>query len=360
VIATFLAILFATSLLDRVTQLAQQNDLAGAERIALEAVRHAPQSRDAQLALARVYLWEGRSREAEKLFAALVERNPKDNDARRGLDEIRAQSQPGYVIDAGFIDDDQPARSFFPSATVYGFSDPLTKWSLSATALRLNTDLGDGTSESIRGGLSAVFPRLGTTVAAGLGWTRFPDGDARLMPDATIARDKFSLSFDRRPVLRSAAVVDSHPYAGVTSLRWTPYGNTSFSASHFHYFDRNSGNSVDGYWLVPVRSFLLGASAAYRDTKESRFVNGTYDPYWTPIREREGRAIAAAVWKRINVHIDAGVAYDRITGTFHPWRAAASTSFPLAKGAVLNVSAERSRTAFYTANEIHASVAGRF
>lgn len=359
-IAILLVFLQTAQVLDRVTALAQKNDLAGAERVALEAVRRAPSSRDAKLALARVYLWEGRYREAEKLFSALVARNPKDNDARRGLEEIRAQSRPGYVVDAGLIDDDQPARSFFPSATVYGFIDPLTKWSLSGSALRLNSDLGDGDSESIRGGVSAVFPRMRTTVAAGLGWTRFPDGESRLMPDATIARDKFSLSFDRRALLRSAPAVHSHPYADVTTLRWTPNANASFSASHSRYFDRNSGNSADGYWLVQVGSFLLGASAAYRDTKESRFVNGLYDPYWTPIGEREGRAIAAATWKRINVHIDAGVAYDRITGTFHPWRTAASTSFPLANGATLNVSAERSRTAFYTANEIHASVAGRF
>jgi hypothetical protein len=89
-------------------------------------------------------------------------------------------------------------------------------------------------------------------------------------------------------------------------------------------------------------------------------VNGSYDPYWTPVGEREGRAIAATTWKHLTLHLDAGVAYDRLTGTFHPWRAAASTAFPLWNGAMLNVSAERSRTAFYTANEIHASVAGRF
>jgi len=360
VIAILVLFLQTAHVLDRVTELAQKNDLAGAERVALDAVRHAPTSRDAQLALARVYLWEGRYREAEKVFAALVARNPKDNDARRGLEEIRAQSRPGYVVDGGFIDDDQPAQSLMPSAMVYGFVDPLTKWSLSASAVRLNTSLGDGDSETIRGGLSTVFPRWKTSVAAGLGWTRFPDGTSHLMPDAIIVRDKFSLSFDRRALLRSAPAVHSHPFADVTTLRWTPTANGSFSASHFRYFDRNSGNSADGYWLVPVRSFVLGASAAYRDTKESRFVNGTYDPYWTPAGEREGRAIAAVSWKRVSLHLDAGVAYDRVSGTFHPWRASASTSFPLRNGATLNVSAERSRTAFYTANEIHASVAGRF
>ncbi|HEV8434580.1 MAG TPA: tetratricopeptide repeat protein [Thermoanaerobaculia bacterium] len=361
--AAFLAIALAmqvSTVLNRVTELAQKNDLAGAERVAVEAVRQAPSSRDAQLALARVYLWEGRYREAVKLFAALVARNPRDNDARRGLEQIRAQSRSGYVVDAGFIDDDQPEQSLMPAATVYGFFDPLTKWLLSASEAHLHTDLGDGDSESLHGDLSTFLPRQKIALEGGLGWTRFPDGTSRLMPEATIARDKFSLSFDRRALLRSAPAVHSHPFADVTTVRWTPSVNASFSASHFRYFDQNSGNSADGYWLVPMRSFLLGASAAYRDTKESRFVNGTYDPYWTPIGEREGRAIAAVTWKRVNLHVDAGVAYDRITGTFHPWRVTASTSFPLANGATLNVSAERSRTAFYTANEIHASVAGRF
>lgn len=359
-IAVILILLQTAHVLDRVTELAQKNDLAGAERVALEAVHRAPQSRDAQLALARVYQWEGRYREAEKLFAALVARNPKDNDARRGLEEIRVQSRPGYVVDGDFIDDDQPARSLMPSATVYGFFDPLTKWTLSAAALRMHTDLGDGDSESLRAGVSAVFPTLKTTVAGGLGWTRFPDGTSRVMPDAGISRGPLALSFDRRALLRSAPAVHSHPFADVTTLRWTPNANAAFSASHLRYFDRNSGNSVDGYWLVPFGSFLAGASAAYRDTKESRFVNGLYDPYWTPIGEREGRAVAAAIWKRITLHADAGVAYDRLTGTFHPWRVTASTSFPLSNGATVSLSAERSRTAFYTANEIHASVAGRF
>src|SRR5437763_13114827 len=130
VIAVILILLQVAHVLDRVTELAQKNDLAAAERVAIEAVRRAPQSRDARLALARVYLWEGRYREAEKLFAALVAQNPKDNDARRELEEIRAQSRPGYVVGGGFIDDDQPAQSFLPAATIYGFFDPLTKWTL--------------------------------------------------------------------------------------------------------------------------------------------------------------------------------------------------------------------------------------
>ena len=247
-----------------------------------------------------------------------------------------------------------------PSATFYGFFNPSTAWRFSASALRMRTNLGDGDSESLRAGVSAGFPTIGTTVAGDLGWTRFPDGTSRLMPDASIERGKLSFSFDRRALLRSAPAVHSHPFADVTTLRWTPNANASFSATHLRYFDHNSGNSADGYWLVPLRSFLLGVSAAYRDTKESRFVNGVYDPYWTPIGEREGRAVAAATWKRITLHADGGVAYDRIAGTFHPWRVTASTSFPLSNGAMLNLSAERSRTAFYTANEIHASVAGRF
>jgi tetratricopeptide repeat protein len=350
------------AVLDRVTELAQKNDLAGAERLALEAVHRAPQSRDAQLALARVYLWEGRYREARAGFAALLARHPNDNDAKRGLAEIEAQSRPGYVVEAGAIDDDQPSRSFAPAVSVYGFSDPLTKWTLSASALRMTTDFGDGSAASVRGGGATTFfvGQRRFTAAAGLGWTRFPDHESRLMPDARIEHGPFSLSFERRALLRSAPAVHSHPFADVTTVRWSPNENAAVSAAHYRYFDHNSGNSADAYWLFPIRTFSIGGAAAYRDTKESRFVNGIYDPYWTPIGEREARAVAAAKWHRIHLHLDGGVAYDRIAGTFHPWRAAASTSIPLPRGAALNVSAERSRSAFYTANEIHASVAGRF
>jgi hypothetical protein len=61
-----------------------------------------------------------------------------------------------------------------------------------------------------------------------------------------------------------------------------------------------------------------------------------------------------------DVHVDAGAGREAVVGRFYPWRAAVNVSIPLHGRAMLSLAAERSSSAFYTANEIRASVAGRF
>jgi hypothetical protein len=163
-----------------------------------------------------------------------------------------------------------------------------------------------------------------------------------------------TLSAAREPLLRTLAALRTHPTADVVSLRW---GNDRYAihAESLRYFDRNRGSDADAFFLQPFGAIALGASAAWRDTRESRFASGIYDPYYTPEQQREARAIAAFATHGLGIHLDAGFGHDAIAGSFHPWRAA--VSFTRSR---FTLAAEHSSTAFYQSNEIRASVTGRF
>jgi hypothetical protein len=404
------------TMLERGSALVVAKDLTRAQSVYQEAVRRFPRSRDARLGLARVLLWRGEYREARRAFVELLRRNARDVDARlglaqahywsgdyrsaahefsavlreqpgnrdasRALSEIRSASQRGFVIDGQGIDDDQPYRSLTSSLTLFAFSDPLTKWQVSAVATRLQSRAASGDAQVVRLTGETGVPSVHLTLHGSLGAMRFPDGVKRLLPqlsaETRISSTALMLAIDRRPLLRSAPAILSHPTAGTVSLRWSRENPSAtqfaVTAEHLRYFDGNRGNGADAYLLVPVSPTLsIGGSVAYRDTVQSRFRGGAYDPYWTPKNLYEGRAIASAVLHRGNrvfgLHVDGGAARDRALDpqsaspynrTFHPWRAAATFSLPMRRDVVLNVSAERTSTVFYTANEIRASVAGRF
>ncbi|HUP62912.1 MAG TPA: tetratricopeptide repeat protein [Thermoanaerobaculia bacterium] len=398
--------------------LAARKQWSEAEAEARETVRRFPESRDAQLTLAQVVLWRGRYTEARTLFARLVARNAEDiearlgaaqaaywsgdyrealrefrailrrrpdhPDARRAVGEILSAARPGYSAGAGGISDDQPYRSMFGGVTAYAFSDPLTKWQLGAGTTRLRTDRLSADVREITASGETVLPRAAIHVQGALRWMRFPDERSELLPLVSIGRrfgrSRAAVAWQRRELLRARTALHSHPFADVLSIRWSHDhpGAPQFSAGaeRLRYFDGNHGTSADAYGLFPVGRIALGASAAWRDTREPRFRpdTGEYDPYWTPHDLREARLIAAASARRGNVtldlHLDGGVARDRVLylfaespsfqRTFHPWRASLAVTAPLSPRGTLSLSAERSSTVFYTANEIRASLAGRF
>jgi len=389
-------------LLRRGETLAAQKRLDDAERVGRETVRRFPKSRDARLALARVVLWRGRYAEAARRFAELLRSNSGDAEARlgaaqaaywsgdyrlaarelaevlrlqpsnaeaaRALAEIRTASRAGFVVDAGIVDDDQPFRAVGMTARVFAFSDPLTKWEVSARQERLRGRGLERSAPAIGAAGETALPRWRTSVRGGLTRLRFPDGSARLLPllrtETRLGTTVLAFAAARRELLRSAASLATHPFADALSVRWSA-ARFALHAERLRYFDHNRGMSADGYVLMPVtRALSLGASAAVRDTDQSRFAKGTYDPYWTPLAQREARLVGSATFRRngatFGLHADAGAARDRVTGSFHPWRAGANATIPAAHGLTINIAAERSSTAFYTSNEIRASVAGRF
>jgi tetratricopeptide (TPR) repeat protein len=340
---------------------------------------------DPRLARARTLLWTARYAEAEKAFQAILADNPRDVEARRGLAqayywsgdfrhaaaefaalphdpqsqralaEIRAASRPGYAVEGSTLDDDQPYRARGTAVRAYWFSDPLTKWEIDAGAARLVDR--DVASFGIAG--ETGLPPIHATLKAAAAWMRFPDDTKKLLPsvavDERLGATTLTVAAADRPLLRSRAALLTHPTANVVSARWWRGDAWAIHAEHLGYFDHNRGNAADAFYLRPFGAMAFGASAAWRDTAESRFRGGVYDPYWTPMQQREVRAIAAAAWKRASLHLDGGIAHDSIAGTFHPWRAALTVGT-----GTFRVIAEHNVTAFYRSNEIRASLAGRF
>jgi len=379
-------------------RLAANKRFEEAERVSREAVRVAPASREARIGLANVLLWEGRYREAGELYRRLVRERRNDaearlglarseywsgdyrraladfrviasrDEARRAIAEIESASAPGIVVGAAALSDDQPYKAASGNLAAYVFSDPLTKFRFS---------IGDARRES--GSLHASTPGIGIdvetvvfphclTLRGAAAAQRFGDGETRLLPfiaaDIHAASTRLTVSASREPLLRTAASLLTHPTAGILSLRWSKDELFAVHAERLRYFDHNNGTGIDGFVLRPIGRFSLGVSAAWRDTDESRFLNGFYIPYYTPQRLREARLVVSTQFTisraTIGVHADGGVGHEAVAGSFHPWRAAVDVNIPLPNRATIQLVAERSSTAFYTSNEIRASLARRF
>lgn len=324
-------------------------------------VSERPRDAASRLGLAQADYWSGDFRRAAREFEDVLRIDPGNRDARRAREEIRSASQPGYVVDGGLLDDDQPYRAAGSQMRAYGFRDPLTKWE---AGLLVGYPARSATLAN-----ETVVPAIRTTFRTALTAMRFPDGTNRLLPAAGAesrigSKLRLDVSLRRQELVRSAAALHNHPTADIASIR---FFSSSFAvhAEQLRYFDHNRGFAADAYALRPVTSTLsLGASAAWRDTDQSRFDGSRYDPYYTPQRQSEARLIAAAAWTRGNrtfgLHLDGGAAHDAVSGDFRPWRAAATATFHLPRGETVTIAAEHNATAFYRSNEIRASMAGRF
>jgi tetratricopeptide (TPR) repeat protein len=390
------------TLLDRSMQLAAEKKFSAAEEAARVAVRQYPQSLDAKRQLGFVLLWEGKYAEARRAFGDVLRQQPRDArsraglaqsrywtgdprgalrdfervlelepsnaEARRAVEEIRSAMRPGFTTAASAIDDDQPYRSGAIDARVFFFSDPLTKWEILGGGAHLDAR-GDARSTRHLGlAGETTLPSIRTRIQGQVQRFTFPDGDVRALPSMTAERrlpkSVLRVSAERRPLLRSASALRTHPYGDVLAFRWS---NELFSAGaeSIRYFDHNRGWSADGYVLVPWRRVSAGGSLAYRDTDESRFRfdSGTYDPYYTPQNLAEARAVLAYAWTNgrltASTHVDGGIGRERGT-TFHPWRAAVSAAVRLTPALTVSASAAHESTIFYNANEISTGLAGRF
>jgi tetratricopeptide (TPR) repeat protein len=315
------------SLIERTYALATKKDFSSAERTARVALAQSPGSHDATLALARVLMWDGRFLEAVALFERLLKSNPADGDARLGLAqaeywsgdyrsalrdfravserpeaaraiaEIEAASAPGYVVHATASSDDQPYRGFGIDAEAYAFSDPLTRWSVGAGSNRYSARDRHATTPALSLGAESFVTPLRSRVQAALTWFRFPDRTTSILPALSVSRasgkTRWTLEARREALLASATALHTHPTADTLSLRWEDPARFALHAEERRYFDRNRGRGVDGYYLHNIGEFAVGASAAWRDTDESRFFSGSYDPYYTPQNMREARVVTS-------------------------------------------------------------------
>ncbi|HJT18261.1 MAG TPA: tetratricopeptide repeat protein [Thermoanaerobaculia bacterium] len=416
--------------MEQAQRLAWQKQFAAAEKLYRQALHSDPNSRDARFGLAQVLLWEGRYREARQMFLSIAgadaaegaataaywqgdfrtaEREfaalPNRDFARRSLEEIRSASRGDVRMALEGVDDNQPYRAWRSSVTASAFSDPLTRWDVTAGGYGMhNIHRGETRTEPFAMISNAyVLPWQKLTITSSLGALRFPDGSTRPVGGLTLARkagaSTFQISADHRELLTNASAIDTH--ASVTQLtagwsRYKPHGwLAGVEAGHNRYFDGNSGTFAQGYFLWPVAAnFYAGASAAIRNTRDTTFVvdavsstrtgnfftysyRGTYRGYWTPVDFREARAIVAFEKSGLKLQAEGGVGRDRARAfgpssglsplpsnifvfdfqrTFHPWRASASWSAPLASSYRLQIEVERSVTVFYAANAVRATL----
>jgi hypothetical protein len=432
--------------------LAWSKEFAEAEQLYRLALQAEPGRREAGLGLARVVLWQARYREARALFSSMLQRDRLDIDALEGrataaywsgdfrsagkefrtvlerdpgrefaaksLREIESSARPVDRIVADFLRDDQPFENRRAEASTSLFSDPLTRWDVNAGSYSLYASVDETTRSApyILIGNTTVLPWQRLTVTSSIGAMRFPDG--AMLPIGSLslrrrlgAHGSIELAARQRELLSNIA--DRYRYARHYALRWErQLENSWLAAVHLGrvtYADGNAGSQADAYYLRPIGRnapvhFSGGVSAAWRDTRESRFLpdviqsirdsddptmfrysyQGRYIPYWTPERLRELRGIVAAEIRpgrvTTRLQIDAGRARDRgvaffpssgtaplpgaitplsFSRSYNPWRVRLTTSIPFLSGYSIEAAYEHSDTIHYKANSLHASVARR-
>jgi len=430
-------------------QLAWKKEFAAAEKAYRAVLRQFPDSRDAKFGLAQVLLWEGRYRDARRLFGDVLGRNSNDLEAAEGMataaywqgDFRTAQSEFGAIASAhpnrsfprqalseissaergdfraqlDGVRDDQPYRIWRTIATVSSFSDPLTRWDVSAGAYHVNNPTRDArrTEPFATVGNELVFPWQRLTLTTSSGVMRWPDGRTGAIGGVTLKRrltgnTAIALTAEHRELLTNASSIATH--AAVTRLiaSWSRYAARSWlagiEAGRHRYYDRNSGGYAQAYGLWPVANTArtttwIGASAAARNTDETRFeldavsstriggrdfaysYRGSYRGYWTPRDFREARAIVSVETAigiaDVKAQVERGVARDQARAfgpasgttplpsgifsfdfnhTFHPYRLAAGVSVPIASDFRFECGIERNVTSFYAANAVRASL----
>lgn len=402
------AILLALTDLQRAQQLAWQQQFVEAEALYRRILAAAP-SDEARLGLARVVLWqkrygeaiamfreldgvdalEGRAtaeywsgdlRSAARHFREVLARDPNREFARRSLAEIRSTARPSQRIAIDGIHDDQPLDGVRAESSATFFSDPLTRWTVSA---------GGYDVERANGEWLAIENETRTralTFGGRLGIFAFPDGVRRPVGNASVRWQSLTLRVDRREEIASATALLTHASSTTTALRWDHDRNWlgAVELSHRRYYDGNSGRAFVAYAVFPLRrdawTFWSGGSVTARDTEESRFRligdRGRYDPYWTPDDLREARAVLALERSfargSIKLHADGGYARDRgrafgadgsgpypFDRDYRPWRAGLSGALTLMPSLRLEGGIERSATVDYRSTTVHAALVRR-
>jgi len=433
-------VLWAAQILEQAQRLAWQKDFAAAEKLYRQVLQSNPASREAKFGLAQVLLWEGRYREARHLFQSLKGADAVEGAAtaaywqgdfrtaarefaaisqrpfaRQSLSEIRSASAGDIRITAEGVDDNQPYRAWRSSAIVSSFSDPLTRWDVTAGGYGLH-DLDRGiarTEPFVNVANSYVLPWQRLTITTSAGAIRYPDGKTRPTGGINLSRKlspnaSLMIMGEHRELLTNATAIDTHASLTRIAAGWSRYEPRGWmagvEAGHNRYFDRNDGNYAQGYALWPIAkrqrtTIWLGGSAAARNTREDRFeldaisstlagnvfsysYRGSYRGYWSPRDLREVRAIVTVTHTirkdaELKAQVEGGVAHDQarafgpssassplpsniftinFSRTFHPYRLSAGLSLPIVSAYRLQFDIERSVTVFYAANAFRASL----
>ena len=354
--------------LERARQLAWAKDFASSEALYLRILERDPSSREAQLGLAQVVLWQGRYdeaigrfssirpqdadtlegrglasywrgdlRTAARVFERVLTLDPNREQSRQSLAEIRALARPEPRPIVRFVGDDQPLERVHVEAEASIFSDPLTRWSVLAGGYAMDAGrIGESQGSFLSVGNETTWRDL--RFRAGIGLFTYPDGVRRPIGHLGIRRGSLELRIEQQEALASATSLRTHASALTTTLRWSRERDwiAAAEASHRSWFDGNETIAVVAYGVAPLvkRGGLTiwgGASGAARDSSEPRFEiaavsssrdgavfryawRGEYDPYWAPREQVEARVVTAAEYRLgrggVKAHADAGVARD--------------------------------------------------
>lgn len=377
-----------------------------------------PADADAREELARSWYWSGDFRAAAREFRAVLQRDPQRESAARSLSEIVAASRPGARFETSIREDDQPWRLTTGRAVLSLFSDPLTRWDVSAGSHRLESGRRSEAVPFASVTASAAFPSRRVTVDARAGAVDLPGNGRKLEGALKLARavgrtQQVALQAERQPLLLNRAAIDGAARATRARLSWSREKEDGWLAAAGATWDRfsdgNHGTGVDGWFLAPVASssFITleaGVSAMLRDTDETRFRpepprvsplgpswyayrwTGIYDPYWTPLDLEEARGILALSGeggriRRWRLQVSGGVARDegiafgpaegttpvppetltfRFPREYHPWTAAGEVLLRLGESFDLRLEMERSATIDYEADTLSATLVRRF
>jgi hypothetical protein len=440
-------LLVTTLLLTSAAFGADQRDLQAAQQLAWDKrfgeseamyrriLEDDPHSNDAKLGLARVVMWQGRYGEARTMFMQLegiealegrataeywsgdlrsaardfrkvLGLDPNREFARTSLREIEATARPSERVTVDAAEDDQPLEAVRAEVASTFFSDPLTRWSVIGGAYRLDAGrIGESDGEYVA---IENETRLGEwTFGGSAGLFTFPDGVRRPIGSVMVRHRSLTLRVDRREEIASATSLRTHAASTTAALRWSHDGNWIGTAevSQRRYFDGNRGNAAVAYAVAPLRrgewTLWGGASAAARDTDESRFrmttvsstldagffryqYRGEYDPYWTPDNLLEARLVAAVERRTdrggVKLHADGGYARDhgRAFGpdagpgpfpestfafafdrNYRPWRAGIAADLAFATHWRIEAGVERSVTVDYRSTSVHAALVRR-
>ncbi len=403
-----------------------------AESLWRELLAKEPGDHAAREGLATTLYWEGCPRAAAVEFRRVLEAAPGNAAARRQLMEIEHARRSTYTLDLTYQTDDQPYSSLRADLATSLLLDGGLRLGARVGLQALSADDAEalGLSRS-----SGQAPYVGAsvekdlldrhlTLGGAVRILRYPEGDAEplggiaaTLPMAGL-HSRLRLNVERQELFQSATSLDETHYATDLGLRWeleTPAGLLGAAGlRRTDYFDDNAGVAADGYILAPLRRLdggdgrrlkvWVGASAAYRDTDETRYrvaattatpgagggytyrYEGVYDPYHTPQAQQEVRAVGAIEaelreWLRLKVHGDFGrgredaVGFGPETGatpmptgvgsgtfsrSYSPWRAGAGLSLALTPALHLRVGYQHSESAFYNADEVTTSLVGHF
>lgn len=424
--------------LARAEQLAWSKDFAAAETLYRTILRRDPASRRAQLGLARVVLWQGRYPEAIRLFERIEPRDapvlegiaqaaywsgdlrtaarmfrralalePGRDASRQALAELTALARPTQRVTVAYDDDDQPLERARVDVEATHSTDPQTVWSIRAGGYSMEAGrIGESDGAFVGIGNETTWRNM--TLRAALGLFTYPDGVRRPTGHLGVRRGELELFVEQREALATATALTTHASARTTTLRWRRERAwiAAVEASHRQWFDDNSTVALVAYGVAPILrrgplTLWAGASAAARDTEESRFDvasvsstregavfrytwRGAYDPYWTPREQFEARAVAALEYRgvrgSVKLHGDGGMAGDQgrafgpDTGTtplptfsfpidfdreYNPYRFGMTLSREIVAGYTLEAAAERSVTVDYRNNSFYVSLVRR-